>query len=135
MNTSDKEARDENAVLSKKNATAETTDGAEAVKAAENGGKQRNKIPEVAERLIGKMMTLLDTEAVSAQGIKSLTSALKDLKDLREGCGEGDGNGVLILPEIEIEPTKNAVDGESGSGGEGTGGEGNGGQGQNGGGE
>lgn len=58
----------------------------------------------VSEKLICRISQLLDSEAVSAQGIKSLTSALKDLKDLREGGGEEDGYGVLILPEADADP-------------------------------
>ena len=72
----------------------------------------------VSEKLICRISQLLDTESVSAQGIKSLTSALKDLKDLRDGGGEDDYFGILILPEADTDPDRdgggNARDREKG---------------------
>ena len=63
-------------------------------------------ISSVSEKLICRISRLLDTESVSAQGIKSLTSALKDLKDLRDGGGEDDCFGILILPEADTDPDR-----------------------------
>ena len=47
-------------------------------------------IIDVADKLIGKICELLDADVTNAQSIKSLTSALKDLKEIKGYKSEAD---------------------------------------------
>ena len=76
----------------------------------------------VADKLLEKISEMLSAEVTNAQGIKNLTSALKDLKDVKGfkseldkqeqeariaklrreaglGDDEEDGGGVIVLPD------------------------------------
>lgn len=47
-------------------------------------------IIDVADKLIGKICEMLDSDVTNAQSIKSLTSALKDLKEIKGYKSEAD---------------------------------------------
>jgi hypothetical protein len=50
----------------------------------ENQAKQSLKINDVADKLLDKIVTLLDEfEGIDSQSIKQLTSSLKDIKDIK----------------------------------------------------
>lgn len=49
----------------------------------EQNGTYRVSINDVADKLLDKITSLLDFEGTNAQSIKQLTSALKDIKDIK----------------------------------------------------
>ena len=70
--------------------------------------KRGADIVDVADKLIGKICEMLDADVTNAQSIKSLTSALKDLKEIKGFKSEAD----MREQEARIKKLQKEAEGE-----------------------